>query len=186
VSWKIVFPALDQYPLLAHADIRAFEARHRVVLPRDYVKFLLQFRGSPPLLEDGLGNHRGLKFPVVWGDKPANTAGPECRLETTFSLFHGHGGGPAESPFRRQCDLDGNIASHAHLHPRGLLPVGSAADEGLFMLGVAGEVYGQVFFLSAAHITDPASFNHIGFIALTFGAFLRSARPCSRPAMSGA
>jgi hypothetical protein len=177
VSWKIVFPTLEQYPALAEPDLRAFEARHHLVLPRDYVKFLLQYRGALPRLEDDQGRQRGAKFPVVWGDKPANAAGTECHLDATFSLFDGR---PPGSPLRAGCDLDGNIARHAHLHPRSLLPVGTNAGKGLFMLGITGEVFGQVFFLSTGHVADPTSFDHIGFIALTFSAFLRSARPCSR------
>ncbi|WP_343607758.1 hypothetical protein [Roseateles sp.] len=61
----------------------------------------------------------------------------------------------------------------------GLLPIGMDAGNSLFLLGVEGELAGQVFFLSTFHIPYLMSYDHVGFIADSFTAFLAAARPMS-------
>lgn len=68
-----------------------------------------------------------------------------------------------------------------HLHPPGLLPIGMNAGNSLFMLGLARELAGQVFFLSTFHVPSPMSFDHVGFVARSFTDFLSAARPDDPP-----
>jgi hypothetical protein len=178
MPWNLVFPSLNEYPEVTAGEISAFEARHSLRLPQDYAQFLLRYRGSPPMLQNERGDFRGTRFPVDWGNKPARSLGPECSLVSTFSIFEGK---DIESPYKGGCDLGDNILWNEHLHPPGLLPIGMNAGNSLFMLGLARELAGQVFFLSTFHVPSPMSFDHVGFVARSFTDFLSAARPDDPP-----
>ena len=177
MTWKMVFPKFDAYPNVTAQDVREFEERNQLSLPKDYVDFLVRHRGSLPMFQNERGEYTRAEFSVDWGDKPARVSGPVVHMECTFSLFEGKN---VKSAFESGYDLDDNILWNDHLYPPGLLPIGSNAGNSLFMLGVNEEHAGKVFFLSTFHVPDPISFEHIGFIAPTFTDFMASARPAER------
>ena len=174
MTWKLVFPFLHEYPVITRDDILAFEGRHQLKLPVDYVAYLLEHRGSSPMFQNEGGRFRSVEFDVDWEGKPAKSYGDRCSLESTFSIFEGK---DIESPYKGGCDLDDNIVWNEHLYPAGLLPIGMDAGNSLFLLGVDGDLTGQVFFLSTFHVPDPISFEHIGKVASSFSEFLKAARP---------
>lgn len=177
LQWRMTFPWKDQYPELTIADVRAFEARHQIELPADYVVFLLEHRGSPPLLQNQFGGWAGVAMPVDWNGRPASSYGDEAELNNTYGIFEGK---DIDSPFKGGSDLDDNQLWNRHLHPPGLLPIGCDPGNSQFMLGLQGERRGKVYFLSTFHIPDPMSFDHIGFVADSFVDFLAAARPINR------
>lgn len=174
---QLVFPKFDDYPTVTAEEVREFESRHQLSLPEDYADFLVRRRGSLPMFQNERGEHMCAEFNVDWGDKPARVSGPIVHMECTFSLFDGKN---IKSAFESGYDLDDNILWNEHLHPPGLLPIGSNAGNSLFMLGVNEANAGKVFFLSTFHIPCPMSYDHIGFIADSFTAFLAAARPMQR------
>ena len=177
MTWKLAFPFANDYPVITREDILAFEGRNQLKLPADYAAYLLAHRGSSPMFQNEDGRFRAVEFDVGWEGKPAKSYGDRCGLESTFSIFAGK---DIESPYKGGCDLDDNIVWNRHLHPPGLLPIGMDAGNSLFLLGVEGELAGQVFFLSTFHVPYPMSDDHIGFIADSFTAFLAAARPMHR------
>jgi SMI1 / KNR4 family (SUKH-1) len=174
MSWKMVFPSLDKFPVVKHEDVAAFQQRQDLKLPADYVEFLLRYRGSPPMLQNEAGAYAQLKFSVDWKGKAAGAVGSEVTLTYTYGLFEGH---EIDSPFKGGCDLDDNILWNEHLHPSGLMPIGSDAGNSLFLMGVSEKYFGRIFFLTIFHLTDPVSFDYIGDIAPSFSSFVQLARP---------
>jgi hypothetical protein len=174
MPWQVIFPSVDKFPVVTHDDIANFQQRQNLLLPADYVEFLLRYRGSPPMLVNETGTYAQLKFPIDWDDKPAKAAGPEATLAYTYSIFEGK---EIDSPFKGGCDLDDNILWNDHLYPKGLMPFGSDAGNSLFLIGVSPEFFGQVFFLTTFYVTEPASFDYIGKIGTTFSEFISRAKP---------
>lgn len=174
MSWRLVFPFMKHYPVITPDDINAFETRNQLKLPADYVAYLLEFRGSSPMFQNDEGQYRAVEYTVDWEGKPARSYGDKCGLESTFSIFEGK---EIDSPCKGGCDLDDNMVWNQHLHPPGLLPIGSDAGNSLFLLGVEGDLTGRVFFLSTFHVPYPISFEHIGHIAPTFTDFLKVGHP---------
>ncbi|WP_431261979.1 SMI1/KNR4 family protein [Roseateles chitinivorans] len=176
-QWRIEFPWKDQYPEITLEDIRAFEARNQLELPPDYAAFLLDHRGSPPMMRNQFGGWAAIAMPVDWGGRPASSYGDEAELNSTYSLFEEKG---TDSPYRSGCNLDDNLLWNEHLHPPGLLPIGGDPGNSQFMLGLEGERRGKVYFLSTFHIPHPMSHDHLGFVADSFTDFLAAARPIDR------
>lgn len=174
MSWRIVYPYLNDFPVITPADIAAFETRNNLKLPEEYGAFLLQHRGSPPRLQNEQGEYRGVVFPVDWGGTRAKSYGPEALLSLTFSLFEGK---ESTSPYRGGANLDDCMVWNEDLHPTGLLPIGTDPGNSLFLIGIDGELTGKIFFLSTWLIPSPMSFEHIGLVASSFNEFLHSARP---------
>lgn len=136
--------------------IEHFEQRHQIILPEDYVRFLLQHNGGRPEL-------------------PVFSITDDPRLGNTGSIVQIFLRLDApDHPF--DMDLEEHYENYDGRIPPDLLPIARDAGGNAICLGISGERRGQVFFWDHSEEEEPDeqgnfTYYNVAFIAPSFAAF---------------
>jgi hypothetical protein len=139
------------YRKLEEADIREFEARNEIVLPQNYVVFLLYSNGGRP--DAGLLHVPGWKY-----------------KNTSVSFFFGIKTGDTY-------DLEENIKGYSDRIPKGCLAIGDDSAGNLLLLELGGEREGNILFWDHENEPEhPDTRANVLFLADDINELLKSLR----------